>query len=234
VGAGVLTVLVTVWSVKGGSGVSVVSAALAVVLARRRGRALVVDLVGDQPAVLGLPEPSGPGLREWLATPDGTPDALDRLVLDVSPSLGLLPAGTVQDWPDARAADLVSALIPGGPASPGGAGGRSGPAAVVVDGGVAGRDPLTDAFARAGVSLLVTRPCYLSLRRAVRHPRPADGVVLVADAGRALDRRDVEQVLGLPVLCTVQVDPVVSRAVDAGVLVTRLPKVLERSLRAVA
>jgi len=229
VGAGVVAVLVTVWSVKGGSGVSVVSAALAVVLARRRGRALVVDLVGDQPAVLGLPEPSGPGLREWLATPDGSVDALGRLTLDVSPSLGLLPAGTVPDWPDARAADLVRALTPGTPGGPG-----ANAAAVVVDGGVAGRDPLTDAFARAGVSLLVTRPCYLSLRRAVRHPVPADGVVLVADAGRALDRRDVEQVLGLPVLCTVQVDPVVSRAVDAGVLVTRLPRVLERSLRAVA
>jgi hypothetical protein len=234
VGAGVVAVLVTVWSVKGGSGVSVVSAALAVVLARRRGRALVVDLVGDQPAVLGLPEPSGPGLREWLATPGGSAEALGRLALDVSPSLGLLPAGllgvgTVPDWPDDRAADLVRALTPGTPGGPG-----ADAAAVVVDGGVAGRDPLTDAFTRAGVSLLVTRPCYLSLRRAARQPVPADGVVLVADAGRALDRRDVEQVLGLPVLCTVQVDPVVSRAVDAGVLVTRLPKVLERSLRAVA
>lgn len=214
-------VLVTMWSVKGGSGVSVVSAGLAVVLARRRGSALIVDLQGDQPAVLGLPEPSGPGVQDWLATPDGSPDALDRLSVDVSSSLRLLPAGSATDWSDARVDALVAAL------------GRE-ERPVVVDAGVAARGPLGPRLARAGVSLLVTRPCYLALRRAVRSSVQADGVVLVADAGRALDRRDVEQVLGLPVLCVVEVDPVVARAVDAGVLVSRLPKAFERSLRAVS
>jgi MinD-like ATPase involved in chromosome partitioning or flagellar assembly len=218
-------VFVTVWSVKGGAGVSVVSAALAAVLGRRRGGSLLVDLAGDQPAVVGLPEPSGPGVRDWLALPDGSPASLDRLVVEVSPSVRLLPSGSPGPVPDGRADALVDAL-------------RARTGAVVVDGGnVHGSGDgaaLTSALAAAGVSLFVTRPCYLSLRRAVRSGVQADGVVLVADAGRSLDRRDVADVLGVPVLAVVQVDPVVARTVDAGLLVSRLPRVLERSLRAVA
>ena len=102
---------------------------------------------------------------------------------------------------------------------------------VVVDGGL-GADP-APALAGAGVSLLVVRPCYLALRRAVRTRARADGVVLVVDAGRALDRRDVEQTLGLPVLCAVEADPAVARAVDAGLMATRLPRMLERTLRTI-
>jgi hypothetical protein len=47
------------WSVKGGSGVSVVAAALALIASRDAPTALV-DLCGDLPAVLGIPEPADP------------------------------------------------------------------------------------------------------------------------------------------------------------------------------
>ena len=53
-------VLVTCWSVKGGSGTTVVAAALALSLARRDEGALLVDLAGDVPAALGCPEPTLP------------------------------------------------------------------------------------------------------------------------------------------------------------------------------
>jgi hypothetical protein len=115
---------------------------------------------------------------------------------------------------------------------------------VVVDAGsVGGRfsEPghveLVRALADAGRSLLVTRPCYLALRRGVRGagdvPR-ADGVVLVADAGRTLDRKDVETVLSLPVLAELEGDPSVARCADAGLLLRRPPRVLERGLRRLA
>ena len=211
--------LTTVWSVKGGSGVSVIAAALAAVVARHRGDTLLVDLAGDQPAVLGLPEPPGPGVRDWLAAPHGSAEALHRLTVPTSTSLRLLPVGSAARWEPARHADLAEALA-------------SWSHPVVVDGGL-GDGPARD-LARAGSSLLVVRSCYLALRRAVRARPAADGVVLVLDAGRSLDRVDVERVLGLPVRCTVAVDPSVARAVDAGLLASRVPHGLARSLRAVA
>ncbi|HET9443595.1 MAG TPA: hypothetical protein VFO65_09740, partial [Acidimicrobiales bacterium] len=73
--------LVTCWSVKGGSGTTVVSAALSLLLARRcPGGAVVVDVGGDVPAALGLPDPAGSGLSDWVAVGAGpAPGALGRL-----------------------------------------------------------------------------------------------------------------------------------------------------------
>jgi hypothetical protein len=80
----------------------------------------------------------------------------------------------------------------------------------------------------------VLRPCYLGLRRALAHPLRASGVILVGEEGRSLSRRDVEEVLGVPVRAEVAHDPAVARAVDAGLLGRRVPRVLERSLRQAA
>jgi hypothetical protein len=48
-------------------------------------------------------------------------------------------------------------------------------------------------------------------------------VILVEDAGRALDAADVAAVVGVPVLGRVPVRAEIARAVDAGVLRDRLP-----------
>ncbi|HSH59850.1 MAG TPA: hypothetical protein VK988_09470, partial [Acidimicrobiales bacterium] len=87
--------LVACWSAKGGSGTTVVAAALGHVLARSSpGGVLLVDLGGDLPAALGLPEPTGPGVSDWLAAGDDVPaDAFDRLALDGGGGLGVLPRG---------------------------------------------------------------------------------------------------------------------------------------------
>ena len=55
--------LITCWSVKGGSGTTVIATSLALLFAKRQG-ALLVDLAGDVPAALGLPDPDGPGIGE--------------------------------------------------------------------------------------------------------------------------------------------------------------------------
>ena len=85
--------------------------------------------------------------------------------------------------------------------------------------------------AAASASLLVVRPCYVALRRALAAPLRPSGVVLVSEPGRALGRRDVEDVLGVPVRAEIDVEPAVARAVDAGLLSSRLPRSLERALR---
>jgi hypothetical protein len=213
-------VLITCWSAKGGSGTTVVAASLAVLLARSAPEgALFVDLTGDGAAVLGVSEPIGPGVGDWLAATDVDAAGLDRLAVPIDDSLALLPRGTC-GAPVAtdRIAELGSVL-----------GGGSRP--VIVDAGL-GADEVGGALATvAAVSLLVLRPCYLALRRAVAAPFRPSGVVLVREPGRALTRRDVEAVLGVPVRAEVDVDPAIARAVDAGLLTARLPRGLERALR---
>jgi hypothetical protein len=215
----------TIWSVKGGSGATVVAAAIAVGAARR-GPTTLVDLCGDAPAVLGLAEPDGPGVRDWLAAPASGADALERLLVPVTNDLALLPQGSprVEPWTPSRGAALADAL-------------DALRCRVVVDAGRCGspseaacQQDLIGELARRGTSLLVTRACYLSLRRAVRSELRPDGAVLVAEPGRSLDATAVADVLGVPVTTRVDVDPAVARAVDAGLLARRTPRQLARAV----
>ena len=72
---------------------------------------------------------------------------------------------------------------------------------VVVDCGVVTPErPASFALAATAThSLLVTRPCYLALRRAQRPPVRPSGVVCVTEPGRALTRHDLQHVIGAPV-----------------------------------
>ena len=220
--------MVTVcWSVKGGSGTTVVAAALAVVQSRRAGSALLVDVAGDALAALGCEgNESGAGVRSWLcADPTVGTDALAALEVRVGPELSVLASGFGAPLPPLRerwellAAHLTTERRP-----------------VVVDlgssmfGETSGRSAL---LAVARVSLLVIRPCYLALRRAVQAPRPT-GIVLIREEGRALSVADVEAALGVSVVAEVAFHPAIARAVDAGLLNSRLPRSLERSLRRAA
>lgn len=215
----------TLWSVKGGAGVTVVAAALARRCAAG-GPTALVDLAGDQPAALGLAEPDGPGITEWLHTAERSVDALARLGTPVTGGCTLVHRGRLEvprlaDW-----AGVVAAV--GSLAS-----------TVVVDAGQRRlSEPaaeLASALGAAGTSVLVTRACYLALRRATAQGvGDADGVVVVLDDGRALSPRDVGEILGLPVLAAVDVDPAVARSVDAGFLLHRPARGLQRSVRSIA
>jgi cellulose biosynthesis protein BcsQ len=214
-------VVVCCWSAKGGAGTTVVATALASLMARAGADgALLVDLAGDAPAVAGLPDdPSVAGVSDWLREGPLVPaDGLARLEIAVGHGLALLPRG---GGPLAieRALGLAALLA-------------ADPRPVVVDAGVvAGDDVASVVAAAASESLLVTRPCFLALRRAVVAPVRPSAVVLVIEEGRALTASDVEAALGVPVRAEVSVTAQVARAVDAGVLLARLPRSLERELR---
>ena len=64
-------------------------------------------------------------------------------------------------------------------------------------------------------------PCYLALRTLLAGQHGLDGLVLVAEPGRALNERDVADVTGLDVVATVPVTPGVARTIDAGLLAAR-------------
>jgi hypothetical protein len=222
--------LIACWSCKGGSGTTVIAASLACMLSRADSNgALIVDLGGDVSSALGSAEPDGPGIAEWLRAGHEVPvDGLWRIEHALRPGLGLLARGegTLGHVPRAEvlAAMLSAERRP-----------------VVVD---CGRlDPHAQApeaaigavFASAAThSLLVVRPCYLALRRAVAVPFRPSGVVVVCEPGRALDPDAIEDVLDVPVVARVPHDAAVSRAVDAGLLGARLPATLSRALRRAA
>jgi hypothetical protein len=222
--------LIALWSATGGSGTSVLTAACALVLARHARDAghsagvRVADLAGDLPAVFGLGADPEMGLVDWLdAGAEAPTEALDRLLLEVAPGVALLPHGrgprvpTALPAPESGAA-LAVALSQG--SSP-----------VLVDCGTA-REPATQAVVEvADAALVVLRGCYLALRRAVHAPplEHTAGVVLLDEPGRSLGAREIGEVLDLPVLARIPVDKTIARAVDAGVLPTRLPEPLARA-----
>ena len=217
------------WSAKGGSGTTVVAVALSVLFGRESASgSVLVDLEGDAPIVCGVPQPDGPGISDWLAaSPSVGAAAITRLEHPVASGVHLVPRGRRSLSGEDRVTVCAQHL-------------RNDERPVVVDIGCVTGDNDPDDLVRrrfieaATTSLLVTRPCFISLRRALSLPiRPA-GVVLVEDPGRALSRSDIEDVLGVPVVATVAVDAAVARAVDSGLLASRLPSTLGRALRDVA
>lgn len=199
------------WSVKGGSGTTVVASMLAAALAQRGARRVrLVDLAGDVPATLGLAEPDN-GVADWLAQADADLEALCTLEIDSIAGLGVVPRGShrLVDAPADRIAALMSTL-------------RSPHVDTVIDAG-SGAGVVLAAVQHAHRSLLVTRPCYLALRTATRQRARIDGIVLLSEPGRALGGRDVESVLGAPIVAEVPVSPQIARVVDAGLLASRVP-----------
>jgi hypothetical protein len=204
------------WAAKGGSGTTVVACALALASAGSQ-PATLVDLCGDCATALGLDEPSGPGVFDWIASPTAGQPELARLAVTIRDRVQLIPPGGA-GTPDDQWSRLATAL--------------GGLPHVVVDAGT-GCPPkaLHDA---AEHSLLIIRPCFIAIRRAQRLAVRPTGIVLVDEPGRALTSSDLEHALGVPVVAEVRLDPAVARAVDAGLLIARLPRSLILSLRRAA
>lgn len=215
--------MIVCWSVKGGSGTTVVASTIALMRAAESQRgALLVDLAGDVPAVLGLAESSGPGINDWFANCDhGSRMTLQSIAIQATANLQIIARGLKQlDAKENRNfTELCAAL-------------KSFDLPIIVDAGCGLPSP--DLLAHASSSLLVTRPCYLSLRRAAQLSVSPTGIVLINEAGRALGKHDVEAVIGAPVIAEIDFDSVIARAVDAGLLASRIPTIMSKQLAAVA
>lgn len=201
------------WAAKGGSGTTVVVAAMGLSV---EPPVLLVDLDGDLPSVYGLAEPSLPGVHDWVLS-DAAPNRLIDLAIPVTSGVSVVCAGLVRAPAEAERWQTLGTAL------------AAHPATVVVDAGT--RPPAQHLVNAADRSLLVTRACYLALRRAVALEARPSGVVLVEEAGRALRARDVEAAIDAPVVATIALDPAVARAVDAGLLAARLPRLIQRELR---
>lgn len=212
--------MIVCWSVKGGSGTTVVAATLAIILASRSSDgAHVVDLAGDLPATLGMAEPAGLGVSDWLMSPgDVDPDSIENLLIPANSSLSLLPRGNTPIGQSVRFELLAQTL-------------SDMERPVVVDAGSgAARSPL---ITYAKKSYLVIRPCYLALRSASSLEQKPTGIILITEDGRALGRHDVEAVIGAPVVAEIPYETSIARAVDAGLLSGRLPTMIGQRLAVV-
>lgn len=209
-------VLAAVWSMKGGVGVSTVAAMLAIAQAERARKSVLVDLCGDIPALLGLSEPDGLGIADWCATPSRSPDALARIEIEACVDLTVLPRGRGPLPLDGGA--LTDALA-------------ASKRQIVVDCGTVVEGSLNRQVAEAAaVRLMVVRACYLSLRSARSTPVSPTGVVFVRERGRSLGLPDVESVVDAPIVADVAVDAAIARSIDAGLVASRLPRTLVRSM----
>ena len=196
------------WSLKGGSGTSVVAAALALHLARNEPTWLV-DLAGDALSVMGAtsPAPDVPGVFDWMRSSVATPESLRAIAIPVADGCAVVPPGQRMATPNwALLADALH------------------DSEVIVDAGCG--EPPAELVAVAHCSLLVTRPCYLSMRRAAQARHRPTGVVLVTEPGRFLKPHDIAAAVGAPVVATVRVDPAVAAVVDSGTFATRPPRSL--------
>jgi MinD-like ATPase involved in chromosome partitioning or flagellar assembly len=215
--------MIVCWSVKGGSGTTVVASTIALMRAAESQRgALLVDLAGDVPAVLGLAESSGPGINDWFANCDhGSRMTLQSIAIQATANLQIIARGSKQlDAKENRNfSELCAAL-------------KTFDLPIIVDAGCGLPSP--DLLAQASSSLLVTRPCYLSLRRAAQLSVSPTGIVLINETGRALGKHDVEAVIGAPVVAEISFDAAIARAVDAGLLASRIPTIMSKQLAVVA
>ena len=217
--------MIVCWSVKGGSGTTVVASTIALMRAAESQRgALLIDLAGDVPAVLGLAESSGPGITDWFANCDhGSRMTLQSIAIQATANLQIIAHGSKQldakEKENRNFSELFAAL-------------KTFDLPIIVDAGCGLPSP--DLLAQASSSLLVTRPCYFSLRRAAQLSVSPTGIVLINEAGRALGKHDVEAVIGAPVVAEIDFDAAIARAVDAGLLASRIPTIMSKQLAAVA
>jgi len=188
-------------SPKGGQGCTTIAAVLAVLAAQNNHPTLLLDTRIDASPTLGV---SDPPAATMLA---------EAIANAAEPCRGLRVATLAGDRIDADAIAAIGELVAAGHR-------------VTVDTGT-DHDVLHRFDPLHPQRLLVTRPCYLALRRAIRVPFVPDHVVLIAEHQRALTERDVS--LALPVT-SVPYDPSIARAIDAGLLAARLPRCLAHAI----
>ena len=190
-------------SPKGGQGCTTIAAALAVLAARSSQPTLLLDTRGDAAAILGVSDPA----------PAST--VADAIANAVEPCDRLRVVSVAGDQIDTDAISAISKLVAAGHR-------------VIVDTGT-DHDVLHRFDPLRPQRLLVTRACYLALRRAIGVPFVPDHVVLISEHQRCLTERDVSLALALPVT-SVPYDPAIARAIDAGLLAARLPRCLANAI----
>lgn len=217
--------LTVCWSAKGGAGTTVVAAGWAL---DARTPSVLVDVTDDIHLVLGIPTPSGQGLRDWFES-DAPPSAVLDLAIDLDPTTRLIPRGPesiprrstrwaeLGRWMTASNTEFVADVGLGPPPN-----------------GLLPTSSAADGAPPRARSVLVTRACYISISRATSLGETPDGIVLVEEPGHDLSSADIARSLRAPVIAKIAWDPGIGRAIDRGLLLGKLPKSILRLPQRVA
>ena len=202
--------IITIHATKGGQGTTTIAATLALLAARAGHRTLLIDTNGDLPAILDRPEPDR-GLADYLTTPT---IALTQLAVPITDHLELIARGRGPITFDTYTYGLTI-------------NGLGNYDTVIID-----TATHADTWNQhADHNILVTRPDYLAIRRAIQLRRPPDHLIVITEPGRSLNARDTEVALDIPVTATIDHDPAIAQTIDAGLLIARTPAALTRALR---
>jgi len=209
-----MTNIIAVSGTKGGAGCSTFAAALA--LSSTNQRATLIDTQGDLPSLLGMTA-NGVGVGELLKTDEFDPGIFGNLAHKVTDNVGLISRGNIalkDNISKLAVARLLEAL-----------GSEDG--IVIIDVGVpTSRWQRLLCEEELAMHVIVTRSCYLALRRAVHSNVSASGVIAFEETGRSLRLCDVSDVLGMSVIASVPVTASIARTIDAGIFATRRPQTL--------
>ena len=188
---------------KGGQGTTTVAIAFASASAAAGHPTMLIDALGDIAAALGLRDiEPGNDLAAALAN-----------AVEVAPLLRVahLPGEQV----DPVVIDGLTAMVTAGHR-------------IVIDTGT-NYETLHRFDSVHPTRLLIMRPCYLAVRRGLAVPFTPDHVLVVREPNRALTDDDIARALALPVT-QIAYDPAVARAIDAGLLSSRIPRCLRQPL----
>lgn len=203
---------IAIYAAKGGQGTTTIAAALAITHAHAGHRTLLVDTGHDITAVLGHPDNTHqPGLADYITNTNIT---LADITTPTIENLDLITRGNGPIQFDTYTYGLAL-------------NGTSHYDTVIID-------TTTDAHPwlnHTDETILVTRPCYLAARRAINLTRRPDHIALINEPARSINATDIATITGAPVTATIPYDPAIARAIDAGLLATRLPRQLTRALR---
>lgn len=219
------------YSLRRGIGLSVVSALVARSLGRRC-PVLLVDAAGGALAPWGVEEPPV-GIRHIVAAgADAEADVVQRVAVSLSDQVDFLGHGSTQPAPSGSAqscAPVVTALR---------ADGRT----VLVDVGVELGGTSSDEWdhlrshlrQRCDRTILVSRLGREDLELVHRGADRPSAVVAVRERGRGCRPRDLADLVGAPLLTTVEVDPALGRSIDCRTFPRVDSRAADRSAAAVA
>lgn len=221
--------IITLHSMKGGSGVST-TAALTALAARRNidQPVTLVDLCGDQHAIFGRPPAAG--IAEWAAR-GLPPEDLDSALDDAASGVQLLGRGAGPLPPRGRqAGEVVDGLLVW----------MATRGTVVVDAGNLhpgwdsahgpGYDLRCQLSAASDHTMVVVRRCYLAARRAPSMPHRASRMIVVDEGGDRMKPDEIGQFTGVPLAAAIPVEAATARAVDSGLIAPLATDATLRSL----
>ena len=228
--------LVSVFSPKGGSGTSVVSALFAKALSEHAQTLLIDACSGDLEAILGIDEVPSFGFVQWANSKEPTALSLRNISVNVNSDFCFV-AGNIDadkaevisdinrsidsiDKDSEKESKLVDSL-------------NEIETHCVVDLGLAQTDLQLKIAKSSDLVIIVLRQCYLGLSKAMIHPllNGIDCCVVVKESGRSISSSQIADVLKLNVVVDLDARRDFARTIDAGVLTYRTPIALYKPVQ---